>query len=207
VDIDKGDWKKMVIACVYIPNEGDVVETDSARIRETRRMVLELLMARCPQVAQVRRLGKEYGATPSRFHVPEGKAASERCILCGLCVRVCRDVIGQSAIGYCKRGGDRAITSPLGIESEKCIGCRACVHVCPTGALHFDDQDGVRLMKELHTHLPMEKCRSCGTSFATQKQLSKLKGRTAVLTETMETCPDCRRKQTSLGLGNIEVSR
>lgn len=206
VDIDKGDWKKMVISCVYQPHEGDIVETDSARVRQTRRMVLELLMARCPQVAQIRRLGKEYGATPARFQVPAGVAAGERCILCGLCVRVCRDVIGQSAIGYRNRGGERMITSPFGVESEKCIGCRACIHVCPTGALHFEDHDGEREMQELHTHLPMANCRVCGTSFVTQKQLAGLKGRTAVLIETLETCPDCRRKQTGQGLRKTQVS-
>lgn len=207
VDINKGDWAKMVIACIYQPGEGDVVETNSARVRQTRRVVLELLLARCPHVAQIQGLAREYGATAVRFQVPTDNATSERCILCGLCVRVCRDVIGQSAIGYCNRGGQRMITSPLGVESEKCIGCRACVHVCPTGALHFEDHDGERVMQELHTHLPMANCRVCGTSFVTQKQLAGLKGRTAVLIEMLETCPDCRRKQASRSLGKIQVSR
>lgn len=206
VDLKKGERSKMVIACVYLPGEGDVVETDSARVKQTRRMILELLLARCPQVAQIRRLAKEYGATPVRFQVPAGTAAGERCILCGLCVRVCRDVIGQSAIGYSHRGGQRMITSPLGIESEKCIGCRACIHVCPTGALHFEDHDGERVMQELHTHLPMANCRVCGTSFVTQKQLAGLKGRTAVLIETLETCPSCRRKQTGRDLGKSQLA-
>ncbi|MDP2990272.1 MAG: 2Fe-2S iron-sulfur cluster-binding protein [Kiritimatiellota bacterium] len=207
VDVKWGGRLKLVIACVYQPGEGDVVETQSDRVRHTRRLVLELLLLRCPQVAQIRRLAREYGATPARFQLPEGTATGERCILCGLCVRVCKEVIGQSAIGYYSRGGSRRITSPLGVESEQCIGCRACIHVCPTGALHFEDQGAERVMTELHTRLSMVKCRMCGVSFAAEKQLAGLKGRTAVLVETLETCPACRRQQTCRSLGEIPLRR
>ncbi|MEI7437585.1 MAG: 2Fe-2S iron-sulfur cluster-binding protein [bacterium] len=196
VDVQRGGRTRLVVSCVYQPAEGDVVETNSPRVRQTRRMVLELLVARCPRVAQVRRLAAEYGAEQPRFHLPEGAAAFERCILCGLCVRVCKEVIGQSAIGYVNRGARRAVTSPLGVESSRCTGCGACVHVCPTGALHMQDDGHLRIMQELHTKLPMIACLQCGKHFATEKQVGCLSGRTAVPRETLETCPACRRRET-----------
>ena len=196
VEVAWGKRSKLVGSCVYQPSEGDVVETDSPRVRQTRRIILELLLARCPGVAQLAALAKEYGAWHPRQALPEGEARNERCILCGLCVRVCKEAIGQSAIGYANRGGRRAIASPLGVASERCIGCRACVHVCPTGALHAEDAGGVRLMRELRTPLALTRCRACGAPFAAAKQLAGLRGRTAVPVETLETCPDCRRALT-----------
>ncbi|MEI7901607.1 MAG: 2Fe-2S iron-sulfur cluster-binding protein [bacterium] len=197
VDVRRGGRTRLVVSCVYQPAEGDVVETNSARVRQTRRMVLELLVARCPRVAQVRKLAKEYGADQPRFRLPEGDVAHERCILCGLCVRVCKEVIGQSAIGYAHRGARRTVTSPLGVESDRCIGCGACVYVCPTGALHMADDGPVRIMQEQHTQLPLVACRLCATPFATEKQVTGLSGRTAVSDETLATCPTCRRRETA----------
>ncbi len=203
VEVRRGERTRLVVSCVYQPGDGDVVETNTERVRQTRRMVLEFLLARCPKVAQIRRLAKEYGADHPRFHSAEGAAAGERCILCGLCVRVCKEAIGRSAIGYANRGSRRTITSPLGVDSERCIGCGACVHVCPTGALHMTDEGGVRVMEQLHTRLEMIPCRHCGTPFATEKQVAGLQGRTAVPDETLRTCPVCRRQETARCAGKV----
>lgn len=60
-----------------------------------------------------------------------------KCILCGLCVRVCSEVIGAEALGFVNRGFN-AYVSPsldLPLEETSCIACGQCVSNCPTGAL------------------------------------------------------------------------
>ncbi|MGE5631647.1 MAG: NAD(P)-binding protein [Caulobacteraceae bacterium] len=62
---------------------------------------------------------------------------SDKCILCGLCVRVCEEVVGVSALGLTERGFDTIIKPALDrpLKETGCISCGQCVSVCPTGAL------------------------------------------------------------------------
>ena len=60
-----------------------------------------------------------------------------KCILCGLCVRACDEVMGVGALGFVQRGFDTVVLPALGQNLDKtgCISCGQCVSVCPTGAL------------------------------------------------------------------------
>lgn len=60
-----------------------------------------------------------------------------KCILCGLCVRVCDEVMGIGALGLVHRGFDTVIKPTLeqSLYDSGCISCGQCVSVCPTGAL------------------------------------------------------------------------
>src|SRR5512138_2382952 len=124
VEVKKGKRSRMVTSCIYIPAAGDVVETGNERVRKLRRMILELLLARCPDVEALSALARQYGIdSPPRFKATGAAGDAERCIVCGLCVRVCAEVIGQHAIGYVNRGGKRVIGAPFGAQAENCIGC------------------------------------------------------------------------------------
>lgn len=194
VEVFWGKRSKLVTACIYTAQQGDRIETGSDRVRRARRQVLELLLARCPQAEEVVGLAREYGVEQPRFPAPSGTATprDERCILCGLCVRVCEEVVGQSAIGFANRGPDRTVSSPFRDQSEDCIGCGACVFVCPTGALHYEDRGAWRVMKELNTRIPLVECCMCGRPFATAQEIAKASERLKLPEEVAQACPRCR---------------
>ena len=62
---------------------------------------------------------------------------SEKCILCGLCVRICDEVMGVTALGLVHRGFESVVAPEfnLPLNQTPCISCGQCVSVCPTGAL------------------------------------------------------------------------
>jgi coenzyme F420-reducing hydrogenase beta subunit len=128
---NKHGRKRVVTSCNYPVEEGIVVETKSDKIFEVRQGILKLLMARCPKSVKIKNLGQEYGI---QEHGMWESNIDEDCILCGLCVRVCKELIGVSAINFAGRGVEREVTSPYHKFSDDCIGCGACALVCPTGS-------------------------------------------------------------------------
>ncbi len=62
---------------------------------------------------------------------------SNKCILCGLCVRVCEEVSGSGALGFIDRGFDTVVSPAfnMNLSDTDCISCGQCISVCPTGAL------------------------------------------------------------------------
>lgn len=129
VEVEKKGRKRFVTACNYPLEEGLVVETGSAGVLAIRRMILELLAARCPGERRIQDLAAEYGVDRLRFILED-----ENCILCGLCHRVCGDLVGVSAINAQNRGILRDVDTPYSQLSEECIACGACALVCPTSS-------------------------------------------------------------------------
>ncbi len=121
--------KKIVTSCNYPVSEGLVVDTKSDKVYRTRQLLLELLLARCPNVKRIQDLAREYGVEKPSFWVGDPE---EDCILCGLCARVCEELVGVSAINFANRGVEREVTAPYHTISDDCVGCGACAIVCPT---------------------------------------------------------------------------
>ena len=113
-------------------------------------MVLELLLARTPKAELIRKLAAAHGVTESRF---KSEDPEELCILCGLCVRTCRDIVGVSAISMANRTPDKQVATPFKEQSEACIGCGSCAFICPTNVIPYTEKNGVRTIwgRELRT--------------------------------------------------------
>jgi NADH dehydrogenase/NADH:ubiquinone oxidoreductase subunit G len=140
VEVVEGNWSKVVISCMYPVKEGMMVLTDTDRVKNVRRWVLEMLLAECPASKEIQALATEYGVKSTRFKIND---PDEQCMLCGLCMRVCKEVVGVSAITTVGRGVHKFIGTPFGKPSEACVACGSCVTVCPTGAMKTR-LDGVR---------------------------------------------------------------
>ncbi len=126
--------KRLVTSCNYPVAEGIEVHTNSEEVRKARRVVLELLLARCPDVELIQDLAAQYGVDKPRFSL-EG----DNCILCGLCTRICKERMGIGAIEIMGRGIDQKVSTPFDKLADVCLACGACAFVCPTGAIKLED--------------------------------------------------------------------
>lgn len=132
VETFRNGKSKLVASCSSLVEEGLVIKTDSERVLKARKWTLELLLSRCPKVEKIQELAANMDVKEPRFKT---KDENERCILCGLCVRVCKERMGASVISFAERGPKRSVTSPFKEYSEVCMGCGACSFVCPTDAI------------------------------------------------------------------------
>jgi len=126
VEVDDGRKTRLVASCLYPVEEGIRVKTHTERLIKGRKMILELLIARCPNSKILQDLASEIGLEQVRF-----KTENEDCILCGLCVRMCAEQMRSGAIGFVGRGQKREIVTPFRMASEICRNCGACMYICP----------------------------------------------------------------------------
>lgn len=129
VEIQKNGRSKMVAACAYPVEEGLVIYTESAKVEDVRRRLVELYMALFPYNQEIKELAKKYGIAQTRY-----KKQNDYCILCGLCVRYCAEVKGHNAIGFVQRGTEKRVAFiPESAYYKYCENCMECMDICPTG--------------------------------------------------------------------------
>jgi len=135
VEIVGGGRPGIQASCLYKVTEGLEIKTDTERVQRVRKIIFELLLARCPQSERLRLLAEEYGVTETRIR----RKKTENCLLCGLCTRVCAEITGRYGVSFSDRGARRKVRTPFDKVSERCIGCGACAYVCPTGTIKIEE--------------------------------------------------------------------
>jgi NADH dehydrogenase/NADH:ubiquinone oxidoreductase subunit G len=187
-EVTSGKRTRLTTSCNYPVLEGISVQTSTEKVIRARKMVIELLLARCPDVPIVKDLAREYSVGKPRFTVD-----NDDCILCGLCERVCREVVGPDAITFLGRGSSRKVGPPLEINPKTCIACGACVYICPTDCIKLEENEKERTIVRWGRTLPMKTCVVCGRSFAPWFQLEYFKKITeGIPKDFWDKCLDCR---------------
>ncbi len=152
----------VVTSCSTAPAAGMVVRTNTAQIREMRKVALELILAShdqacptCPKstTCRLQELSRRMGVDEVRFKPTHQRRPVDRtspalvrdpnkCILCGDCVRACGELQSVGAIDFTHRGAGVEVLPAFGkdLAEVECVGCGLCAAVCPTGALTPADE-------------------------------------------------------------------
>jgi len=151
---------RLLTACYHLAEEGMEVFTNTEKLRNLRRLNLELILSDHPQdcltcerngSCELQRYAYEFGLAENRFvgedherrklppreDNPFIRYEPEKCILCGRCVRACEEIQGRGVLDFAFRGFSTQVSTGLGrpLTEVNCELCGQCVAVCPTGAL------------------------------------------------------------------------
>jgi len=126
VEIGEEPSSRLVTSCTYPAEPGLKVRTASTRVIRARKMIVELMLASCPQSKTIQDIAAAMDVRQQRF-----RQEQEDCILCGRCVRMCSEQMMAGAIGFTGRGQERGINTPFEATSEVCRLCGGCMYVCP----------------------------------------------------------------------------
>ena len=207
VELDRGDWKQLVTACNYPVRRDITVSVKSEAAQRARKGVMQLLLARSPESKELREMAEKMGVTETPF--PKVTESQRNCILCGLCVSVCEEVIGCSAISFAGRGVERVVATPFRLASEDCIACGACAAICPVGTIQvrIHEDAGEAEISPFKSRAKLLVCEGCGRNLVTEpvsaRMLAKVKIDWEEFRSRARLCPDCRRKKAAGALGMV----
>ena len=190
VEITANGTSDLIAACTYPVEAGLEVRTNSERVVKARKLAIELLLAQRPHSTRLQESAKELGIDQPSFTLKE-----QECILCGLCVRTCREIVNVGAISFIAQGIDRDIGEPsIEVSPVKCIGCDSCAYICPTDAITVDDVGDTRILTTPSGKLEfkLKKCHTCGKYWAPEKQLDYIIKKAGLASDAFDNCPNCR---------------
>jgi len=144
-------------SCALEVKDGMIVQTDTPKVQETRRMVVELLLSeghhnciscqangQCELQEMAYRIGIErptYLIESQQTPLDESSEGivreADKCIHCGRCVLACQNVVINEVLGFGYRGSHAMVVcdNDLPMGESSCVQCGECVQVCPVGAL------------------------------------------------------------------------
>lgn len=165
------DGNQVQASCSTPPSAGMKIRTTTEEIRKIRKVNLELLLANhdisCPSCSRsnnckLHDLSRRLGVDEKRFrktdktHEIDNHSHSivydaNKCVLCGDCIRACKEIQSVGAIDFTKRGAETIVSPAFGksLAEVECVYCGQCVSVCPVGAL-TPKQETNEVWKALH---------------------------------------------------------
>ena len=149
---------KLITSCSTKVSEGMTIHTNTKKVQSARNEVIELMWASHPNDCVVCDANEncklqdymylydipstnKYDGHYRKYKKDESNKFfyidPDKCILCGKCVRICRELQGVEALGFNERGNETFISFAynLGMEYSNCVSCGNCVSNCPTAAL------------------------------------------------------------------------
>jgi NADH dehydrogenase/NADH:ubiquinone oxidoreductase subunit G len=141
VEVVKRGMQEMTTSCTLRAAEGLEVVTDTPEVVKHRSILFELYLAEAPKSEVIKAMAARFGVTKTRFlkKIDPTDSLGNKCVLCGLCVRACTEIMGAGAIGFVNRGPYTVVNTPYFKPTKDCYGCGACVKVCPTNAVEMED--------------------------------------------------------------------
>ena len=149
--------RTLVASCHTPITPGMVIHTHSTKVIETRKAIVELLLASHPDsclvcdkanVCELRKIAADLEIGLPRFRLRKHYYPIEdvspyivrdmsKCILCRRCVRSCEEIAKQNVFSMGYRGFDSKVVVDLdeALNKEVCRDCDVCISLCPTGAL------------------------------------------------------------------------
>ncbi len=149
--------RTLVASCAFPAAEKMVVRTNTKRVQDARKLVVELLLSDHPYdcmtceksgTCLLEKYAYQFGIRRPRFEGEQHDYAVRasnpfferdynKCILCGRCVTVCHEVQYCEAVDYSKRGFHTKVAASFdhSLQETPCVFCGNCVSVCPVGAL------------------------------------------------------------------------
>lgn len=154
--VDTG--RKLIAACSLEAENGMAIKTNTKKVRDARRTVVELLLSNHKRdcltcirnkKCELQNLAEELNIRDIKY---EGEKAKwdlditsksivrdpEKCILCGRCISVCGNIQSVYAVGYANRGFKTKVSPPYnkGLGEYVCVNCGQCIMACPVGAIY-----------------------------------------------------------------------
>ncbi|MGM9999177.1 MAG: NADH-dependent [FeFe] hydrogenase, group A6 [Candidatus Bruticola sp.] len=158
VDINGRPMRNLPASCVLKVEEGMNIRTNTPRVRKAVKTNVELILANhkrdCLECVrsgncELQKLSRELGihdipykGETREWHIdnlsPSIVRDSSKCILCGRCVSVCRNVQGIGVLDFTNRGFKTEVAPAynFSMRDVECVYCGQCIHACPVGALH-----------------------------------------------------------------------
>ena len=126
VEVVKGNRSSLEASCTLPVEQGQVIVTNSERVKKARKVIIELLISSCPNSKTLQDMASNMGINNIRFKIKD-----RGCILCGLCVRYCKEQMQSGGIGFVGRGISRKVATAFDTTPEECRNCGGCEWICP----------------------------------------------------------------------------